>query len=444
MSLRVWTLAFACAAISAPVFAETVSKTLDNGLKVIVREDARAPVVVTQLWYKVGSVDEEAGKTGLSHVLEHMMFKGTPTVPSGEYSKRITAMGGELNAYTNRDETVYYQTVAKQHLPEVLQMEADRMVNLGFSNKDYVNELEVVKEERRLRTDDSPSGRLYEKLYQTAFTTSGNKSPIIGSMDDLTHMTGDDARAWYRKWYAPNNATMVIVGDVNAKQAIKQVENAFGAIKPSALPSRALPAEPKQTQARQAEVSAPSELPIVALGYQVPQLKNINDKLPYALDTLADVLDGNAASRMEKNLVRAKPIALSAGASYSLLTRADTVFVLSGAPAQGVSVPQLIAALKGEVADIAKNGVSEEELARIRNQRAASETYAKDSMATQASLMGDLESKGFGYQDEDEMRRRLNAVTAAEVQQAAQFLSDETVTQVILKPEALNPIGGKQ
>ena len=443
MSLRVWTLAFACAAISAPVFAETVSKTLDNGLKVIVREDARAPVVVTQLWYKVGSVDEEAGKTGLSHVLEHMMFKGTPTVPSGEYSKRITAMGGELNAYTNRDETVYYQTVAKQHLPEVLQMEADRMVNLGFSNKDYVNELEVVKEERRLRTDDSPSGRLYEKLYQTAFTTSGNKSPIIGSMDDLTHMTGDDARAWYRKWYAPNNATMVIVGDVNAKQAIKQVENAFGALKPSALPSRALPAEPKQTQARQAEVSAPSELPIVALGYQVPQLKNINDKLPYALDTLADVLDGNAASRMEKNLVRAKPIALSAGASYSLLTRADTVFVLSGAPAQGVSVPQLIAALKGEVADIAKNGVSEEELARIRNQRAASETYAKDSMATQASLMGDLESKGFGYQDEDEMRRRLNAVTAGEVQQAAQFLSDETVTQVILKPEALNPKGGK-
>ena len=444
MSLRVWTLAFACAAISAPVFAETVSKTLDNGLKVIVREDARAPVVVTQLWYKVGSVDEEAGKTGLSHVLEHMMFKGTPTVPSGEYSKRITAMGGELNAYTNRDETVYYQTVAKQHLPEVLQMEADRMVNLGFSNKDYVNELEVVKEERRLRTDDSPSGRLYEKLYQTAFTTSGNKSPIIGSMDDLTHMTGDDARAWYRKWYAPNNATMVIVGDVNAKQAIKQVETAFGALKPSALPKRALPAEPKQTQARQAEVSAPSELPIVAFGYQVPQLKNINDKLPYALDTLADVLDGNAASRMEKNLVRAKPIALSAGASYSLLTRADTVFVLSGAPAQGVSVPQLIAALKGEVADIAKNGVSEEELARIRNQRAASETYAKDSMATQASLMGDLESKGFGYQDEDEMRRRLNAVTAAEVQQAAQFLSDETVTQVILKPEALNPKGGKQ
>ncbi|UOO91094.1 insulinase family protein [Vitreoscilla massiliensis] len=443
MSLRVWTLALACAAISAPVFAETLSKTLDNGLKVIVREDARAPVVVTQLWYKVGSVDEQAGKTGLSHVLEHMMFKGTPSVPSGEYSKRITAMGGELNAYTNRDETVYYQTVAKQHLPEVLQMEADRMVNLGFSNKDYVNELEVVKEERRLRTDDSPSGRLYEKLYQTAFNTSGNKSPIIGSMDDLTHMTGDDARAWYQRWYAPNNATMIIVGDVNAKQAIDQVERAFGGLKPSKLPSRALPAEPKQTQERSAEVSAPSELPIVALGYQVPQLKQLDDKLPYALDTLADVLDGNAASRMEKNLVRAKPIALSAGASYSLLTRADTLFVLSGAPAQGVSVPQLIAALKGEVADIAKNGVSEEELARIRNQREASETYAKDSMSTQASLMGDLESKGFSYQNEDEVRRRLNAVTAAEVQQAAQFLSDETVTQVILKPEALNQKGSK-
>lgn len=444
MSLRVWVLAAACAATTMPAWAQTLSKTLDNGLKVIVREDARAPVVVTQLWYKVGSVDEQAGKTGLSHVLEHMMFKGTPTVPTGEFSKRITAMGGELNAYTNRDETVYYQTVASQHLPEVLRMEADRMVNLGFSNRDYTNELEVVKEERRLRTDDSPSGRLYEKLYGTGFTTSGNKSPIIGSMDDLTHMTGDDARAWYQKWYAPNNATMVIVGDVEAKQAIAAVETAFGSLKPSKLPSRALPTEPKQTQMRTAEVSAPSELPMVALGYQVPQLKNLDDKLPYALDTLADVLDGNAASRMEKNLVRAQPIALSAGASYSLLTRADTLFVLSGAPAQGVSVPQLIAALKGEIADIAKNGVSEEELARIRSQRNASETYAKDSMASQASMVGNLESKGFRYQDEDAIRQRLNAVTAAEVQQAAQFLSDEKITQVTLKPEALNQKGGKQ
>lgn len=443
MSVRVWSLTFICMTLASPVMAETLSKTLNNGMKVIVREDKRAPVVVTQLWYKVGSVDEEPGKTGLSHVLEHMMFKGTPSIPSGEFSKRITAMGGELNAYTSRDETVYHQTFANQHLPEVLKMEADRMVNLGFSNKDYVNELEVVKEERRLRTDDSPSGRLYEKLYETAFTTSGNKSPIIGSMDDLSNMTGDDARAWYKKWYAPNNATMIIVGDVNAKQAIKEVELAFGKLKPAALPKRSLPTEPIQTQKRSAEVSAPSELPIVALGYQVPQLKKIDDKLPYALDTLADVLDGNAASRMEKNLVRTKPIALSAGASYSLLTRADTLFVLSGAPAQGVSVPQLIAALKGEVQDIAQNGVSEDELARIRTQRDASETYAKDSMATQASLMGDLESQGFSYQDEAEIRRRLNAVTALEVQQAAQLLTDDKLTEVVLKPEALNPQGAK-
>lgn len=443
MSVRVWSLTFICMTLASPVMAETLSKTLNNGMKVIVREDKRAPVVVTQLWYKVGSVDEEPGKTGLSHVLEHMMFKGTPSIPSGEFSKRITAMGGELNAYTSRDETVYHQTFANQHLPEVLKMEADRMVNLGFSNKDYVNELEVVKEERRLRTDDSPSGRLYEKLYETAFTTSGNKSPIIGSMDDLSNMTGDDARAWYKKWYAPNNATMIIVGDVNAKQAIKEVELAFGKLKPAALPKRSLPTEPIQTQKRSAEVSAPSELPIVALGYQVPQLKKIDDKLPYALDTLADVFDGNAASRMEKNLVRTKPIALSAGASYSLLTRADTLFVLSGAPAQGVSVPQLIAALKGEVQDIAQNGVSEDELARIRTQRDASETYAKDSMATQASLMGDLESQGFSYQDEAEIRRRLNAVTALEVQQAAQLLTDDKLTEVVLKPEALNPQGAK-
>ena len=214
-------LLFFSSCFIAPLMAQSVTTefSLDNGLKVIVREDHRAPVVVSQLWYKVGSINEEAGKTGLSHVLEHMMFKGTPSIPSGEYAKRISALGGSLNAYTSRDETVYYQTIASQHLPEVLKMEADRMVNLSFSNEDYVNELEVVKEERRLRTDDSPSGRLFETLYETAFVTSGNRSPVIGSMSDLSKMTGDDAKAWYRKWYAPNHATLVIVGLMTAGSA---------------------------------------------------------------------------------------------------------------------------------------------------------------------------------------------------------------------------------
>ncbi|AUZ06186.1 peptidase M16 [Vitreoscilla sp. C1] len=444
MYLKVWSSALLLAASYSSAWAQTLSHTLDNGLKIIVREDQRAPVVVTQLWYKVGSVDEETGKTGLSHVLEHMMFKGTPNIPSGEYAKRISALGGSLNAYTNRDETVYYQTIASQHLPEVLKMEADRMVNLSFSNADYVNELEVVKEERRLRTDDSPSGRLFETLYETAFVTSGNRSPIIGSMSDLGKMTGDDAKAWYRKWYAPNHATLVIVGDVDAKKTIQNVQQTFGDIHANTFTPPTLPQEPIQTQTRHAQTSAPSEVPMVALAYQVPHLKTLDERLPYALDTLANVLDGNAASRLEKNLVRGQPIALSVGANYSLLSRSDELFILSGAPAQNIDVTTLINALKQEIKKIATDGVDEAELTRIRTQREASEIYAKDAITAQASLLGNLESKGFSYQDEDAIRQKLNSVTAQEVQQAAQYLTDDKLTQVILQPESLSSKGAAQ
>ena len=218
-SLRHLALIFA---LSAPVLtlAQTVSQTLPNGLKIIVKEDRRAPVAVSQLWYKVGSVDEKQGKSGLSHALEHMMFKGTQAVPSGEFSRRVAALGGQNNAYTNRSETVYYENVAAENLPEVLKLEADRMHNLNFSDEEFLNEMNVIREERRQRTEDTADGKLWEQVYLNSFTLPSMKAAVIGYMNDLHTLKADDLRDWYQQYYAPNNAVLVIVGDVDRKSVV--------------------------------------------------------------------------------------------------------------------------------------------------------------------------------------------------------------------------------
>ena len=205
------------------VQAETLFSTLPNGMKVLIKEDTRAPVAAVRLWYKVGSVDEHEGKTGLSHALEHMMFKGTDSVPEGEFSRRVAALGGDDNAYTNRTETVYTTNIAVKNLDEVLKMEADRMVNLNFSDKAFDNEMDVIREERRMRTDDSPAGKMWETLNIKMWDKPFNKAPVIGYMNDLHTLKADDLRAWYKQWYAPNNAMLVIVGDVKAKETTDKV-----------------------------------------------------------------------------------------------------------------------------------------------------------------------------------------------------------------------------
>ena len=206
--------------LSCATFAQTLSQTLPNGLKIIVKEDRRAPVAVSQIWYKVGSVDEKPGKSGLSHALEHMMFKGTPSVPSGEYSSRIARLGGDDNAYTNRSETVYYANIASANLPEVLKLEADRMHNLNFSDKEFATEMNVIREERRQRTEDDAGGKMWEQIYLNSFTLPSMKASIIGYMEDLHTLRADDLRAWYKQFYAPNNAVLVIVGDVDRKSVV--------------------------------------------------------------------------------------------------------------------------------------------------------------------------------------------------------------------------------
>ncbi|WP_373796917.1 M16 family metallopeptidase [Neisseria dentiae] len=425
---------------AAPAWAQTLSQTLPNGMKVIVKEDRRAPVAVSQLWYKVGSVDEQEGKTGLSHALEHMMFKGTPTVPSGEFSRRVSALGGQNNAYTNRSETVYFENVAAKNLPEVLKMEADRMANLNFSDKEFANEMSVIREERRQRTEDNPFGKLWEHIYLNSYQTPALRAPVIGYMNDLHALKADDLRQWYRQWYAPNNAVLVVVGDVDARQTLKTAERLFGAIPAKPLPPRNTVSEAAETRPANAQTeSAVTRQPVLALSYRVPKLNRIDDKTPYALDVLSDVLGGNASSRFDKNLVRGRQAALDIGVNYDMFSREMPLFSIIAMPAGGTGEQELLEMIRNEIADIARNGISSTELERVRTQAAASEIYAKDSMSAQASLMGRLEARGFSYGDEAELRRRLQTVTAADVQAAARLLTPERSSVVVVQPAQAQP-----
>ena len=235
--LGLWTL-------SLPALADVTEYQLDNGMQVIVKEDHRAPVAVSQVWYRVGASYEPDGITGISHALEHMMFKGTPQVGAGEFSRIISALGGTENAFTGSDYTAYFETLAVEHLERALELEADRMRNLLLDADEFAKEIAVVKEERRLRTEDKPSGRVYEQFNAVAWRSSPYRNPIIGWMNDLEHMTIDDLTAWYRRWYAPNNATLVVVGDVEPETVRAIAQRHFGTLAPSEPISVSSPASP--------------------------------------------------------------------------------------------------------------------------------------------------------------------------------------------------------
>lgn len=414
---------FFCLFLSVPLWAQTLMQTLPNGMKVLVREDKRAPVVAVRLWYRVGSVDEQAGKTGLSHALEHMMFKGTPAVPSGEYSRLISSWGGYNNAYTNRTETVYLVDIAAAHLHDVLKLEADRMTNLNFNDRDFANEMDVIREERRMRYDDSPWGRLYETQNAHLWQRSNNRAAVIGYMDDLHRLTADDLRAWYRQWYVPNNALLVVVGDVDAQKTLADAATVFGSIPAKTLPKRRLEAEtPRLKRAQSARAYSVTAQPLINLSWRVPRMSTLDDHQAYALEMLALVLNGTDSSRYRKNLVRGKASALYVGGGYSDYGRKNAVFSLSAMPAAGVSAEALKKQMLAEIRDIAQHGISADEMALIRVPLETDKILSRDSVRNQADTLGELETNGFGYQSEDEQLQRLLAVDAEAVRQAAEKL----------------------
>jgi len=422
------------------------SLTLKNGMQVFVQEDHRSPVVVSQLWYRAGALDEVNGKTGVAHVLEHMMFKGTERVKQGQFSRLIAAAGGKENAFTGMDYTTYFQQLEKSKLPLALKLEADRMQNLIITDEEFAKEIKVVMEERRWRTDDKPQAKTNEQFQAVAYRAHPYGRPVVGHMNDLENMTADDAREWYQRWYAPNNATLVIVGDVNAQAVFKLVKQYFGPIKAKKLPPRKPQIEPTQLGERRAVVKAPGKLPYLAMGFHAPILPNLgkttdNDWETYALEVLAGVLSGNASARLNQKLVRDHSIALGVGAGYGNMSRGQhSLFELSGTPAEGKTVADLEAALLAEIELIKTSGVTQKELDRVKAAEIAADVYKRDSMFYQAMLIGQLETMGYSWRLLDGYAEKLNAVTSEQIKAVAKkYLIQDHMTVVTLDPQPIDP-----
>jgi zinc protease len=432
--------ALAVAALfTAGAYAQTSEHKLANGLRVIVKEDHRAPTVVSMVWYKAGSMDEFNGTTGVAHVLEHMMFKGTKTVLAGEFSKRIATAGGRDNAFTSRDATGYHQQLEKSRLPLAFELEADRMANLVLSPEEFAKEIKVVMEERRLRTEDRAQSLVYEQLMATALIAHPYRTPTVGWMSDLQSMTWHDARNWYDRWYAPNNATVVVVGDVKPQDVFALADKYFGAIKPKVLPVREPQDEPAQRGIRRITVKAPAEQPTLMMAYRAPILRDIDkDWEPYALEMLAGVLDGHDAARLNSALVRSEKIANAVGAGYDSTQRGPGMFMVSGVPSAGKSVAELEQALRRELAKIVSDGISNEELKRVKAQVVSSQVFQRDSIYYQALQIGSLEIAGYPHQSMDMIIEKLRQVTPEQVQAVAKkYLVDDSLTVAVLDPQPL-------
>jgi zinc protease len=418
---------------------------LSNGMKIIVQEDKRAPVVVSQVWYRAGALDEVNGKTGVAHVLEHMMFKGTKRVPAGQFSRQIAAAGGKENAFTGQDYTCYFQQLEKSHLPLSMKLEADRMANLVITDEEFAKEIKVVMEERRWRTEDKPQSRVNEQFQSTAFKAHPYARPVVGWMNDLENMTAADAREWYNNWYAPNNATLVVVGDVKAAEVVKLAKQHFGKLKAKKLPARKPQVEPPQMGERRLVVKAPGKLPYLAMGFHTPTLVDKPNAEqawePYALDVLAGVMSGNDSARLNQKLVRETSVAIDVGAGYDSTSRGrEALFELVGTPAEGKTVQDIEVALIAEIERIKTGGVTQQELDRVKAAVIAADVYQRDSMFYQAMQIGQLETMNYSWRLLKDYPEKLKAVTSEQIQAVAKkYLIKDNMTVAVLDPQPIDP-----
>jgi len=410
---------------------------LSNGLKILVQVDRRAPIVVSQVWYKVGSTYEHDGITGVSHALEHMMFKGTQTLAPGEFSEIIARHGGRENAFTGRNYTAYFQRIHHDNLELCLRLEAERMRGLKLDADEWALEKEVIKEERLSRTDDRPSSLTFERFYATAFATSPTRNPIIGWMNDIDAMTVSDLRAWYDAWYAPNNATLIVAGDVDPQEVVRLARKYFGPLRArevaTSKPRRELP----QHGAKRINMRIPAKVPYLVMGYKVPPLlheEHAGDA--YALELLAGILDRGESARLANSLVRDSQIATSAGASYELYDRLPTLLLLDATPAADKTLQAVETALLGEVQRLREQPVSEAELQRVKTQIIASDVYGRDSLFYQAMKIGIAETVGVGHARQRDYLDGIRAVTPADIQRVArEYLVEDGLTVATMEPE---------
>ncbi|MFY7698561.1 MAG: M16 family metallopeptidase [Legionella sp.] len=424
--------------LSQHAFSQIRQFSLDNGLNIVVQEDHRAPIVVSMIWYNVGSADEQGGRTGLSHALEHLMFKGTPSFPLGMFSKIIAQNGGQMNAFTNNDYTAFYEKTAAIHLAKNLELEADRMQNLLLDKDEFHKELKVIQEERRLRTDDDPQAITFERFLAAAHLSSPYHHPVIGWMSDLKQMTVDDIKEWYQTYYAPNNATLVVVGDVNTNEVYLLAKKYFSKLKRQAIPQRKKHTEPPYLGKKTIQVRVNAQLPLLIMGYSVPTVSTVSpDKLyiPYALEIIAEILDAGDSARFTKTLIREKNVASNMDTFYNLYARYQTQFVIHGTPAHLKSIDDLRYAILGELKHLTTELVDEAELKRIKTQIVAQKIFQRDSIFNQAMELGLLETVGLGWQTTEKYIERINNITPEQIQKTAkEYFNEQQLTEAELIP----------
>ena len=425
--------------ISEAGLKENVFETvLSNGLKVILLENHKAPLITFQVWYRVGSRNEEWGKTGLSHMLEHMMFKGTKKIGPEEFSRIIQENGGNDNAFTSRDYTAYFENISADRVQVALDLESDRMQNLILREEDFRTERMVVMEERRLRTEDNPQSYLQEQVEATAFQIQPYHWPTIGWMEDITRFTLEDLKSYYRTYYNPINAFLVVVGDFKKEELLPRIEKAFGSYAKGMTPHQDRDRDPPQAGERRIFLKKEAQLPFLVMGYHVPNLREPDS---YVLEVIATILSGGKSSRLYKSLVREKRLVLSADADHSLLSRDPSLFYLSADLLPGKEVTEVEKALDQEVERLQREPVGDHELEKAKNQMEASFVFGQDSIFYQAMLLAQHEI-AVGWRAIDDYIPSIRKVSSEDILRVAKrYLVPDNRTVGILIP--LPPKEGK-
>jgi zinc protease len=438
-------LALTACLIAGPTFAADAKPvvghfTLNNGLEVVIIPDHRAPVVTHMVWYKVGAADETPGKSGLAHFLEHLMFKGTAKNPMGKFSQAVAAVGGQENAFTSQDYTGYFQRVSRENLKEMMEYESDRMTGLVLSPEAVVPELKVVLEEYNMRVGNNPRARLSEQIDAALYLNHPYGRPIIGWRREIEALTRDDAVAFYKRFYTPNNAVLVIAGDVSTEEIKPMIEETYGKVpKVAEIPPRLRPQEPPPAAERHLTLADPRVAqPALHRAYLAPSSSSGKPGESEALEVLAFILGHGNTSRLYRALVEERGIAVGAGGFYSGSALDTSQFGVYGSPKPGVTLPQLEEAIDGVIADLLARGVTADEVERATSRLVAEAIYAKDNQATMARWYGAALTSGSSVERVQSWADRIRAVTPDGVLTVAKNYLDKrrSVTGYLIKDTA--------
>lgn len=427
---------FSQSAGAAP-FAALHQADFDNGVRLVVEEDHSAPVAIVQVWLKVGGRDEVAGKTGLAHVFEHMMFKGSKKLSPGEFSRRIAAMGGNDNAFTSHDYTAYFETVPAAKVDEVLGMEAERFSSLRLRAEDFAKEIQVIQEERRMRTDDDPNSRMFEELSSVALRLHPYRQPVIGWMQDLKSLNIEDVRSFYKAHYIPGNVTVVVVGDVDFSSVKKTVAKTFGRLKKRPVSKRFNPVEPEPIGAKRMVARLPAQLPMLAVGIPVPVWHpGVNDREAASLAVATEILAGGRSAILNREIVDKQRKAFAAAAGYDPFSMGIDLWFAYGMLGPKQTPEAFEKALWTTIGDLRDTGPSAQQLASAKRRMTADEIFAQDSLYIRAKQIGMLETVGIGADKRGDWLEALQGVTAKDVQQVLKkWIRVERSTTGLLQPE---------